>query len=389
MQEMVSNRDTTNLIYILIRYKKFLLIFVSILTLSSIIIAFLLPNQFIAVVNTIPPKTTASTMEGLLGGLSSTLRDIGLTKLAGKTEGMYSFLVILDSRSVKDSIILKYRFDTVYKIPITDFTKLRKAFENNLEISLEPEGNYTISFTDEDPIRAANVANDYVQIANSVAQDIFQKEARYNRKYLEERIQQIDNSLNFVLDSIQKFSRANLVFSPLEQSKAIGQSYIDLKSTTMTQEILYDLFKSKYGENDPITVAQKNILDNVKRKLYEFENKPGFIGNYPLKEFAKVGGDFLRLYSEFETLTKVKSFLVPYLEENKLNENRNFQYLIVLDKALPPDRKSKPKRSLIIAGTFWGSIILGFIIIVVVDSLSNYINQVRKSMSGSENGSPI
>lgn len=386
---MVNNTDNTNLIYIIIRYKKFLLIFVSILTLSSIIIAFILPNQFTAVVNTVPPKTTASTMEGLLGGLSSTLRDIGLTKLAGKTEGMYSFLVILDSRSVKDNIIRKYRFDTVYNIPLTDFTKLRKAFESNLEVSLEPEGNYTISFTDEDPIRAANVANDYVQIANFVAQDIFQKEAQYNRKYLEERIQQIDNSLNLVLDSIQKFSHMKLVFSPLEQSKAIGQSYIDLKSTTMTQEILYDLFKSKYGENDPVTVAQKNILDNVKRKLYEFENKPGFIGNYPLKEFAKVGGDFLRLYAEFETLTKVKSFLIPYLEENKLNENRNFQYLIVLDKAVPPDRKSKPKRSLIIAGTFLGSIILGFLIIVVADSLSNYINQFKKSTSSLENDSPI
>lgn len=386
---MVSNGNTTNLIYLLMKYKKFLLIFVSILTLSSIIIAFLLPNQFTAVVNTIPPKTTASTMEGLLGGLSSTLRDIGLTKLTGKTEGMYSFLVILNSRSVKNSIIRKYRFDTVYNIPLTDFTKLRKAFENNLEISLEPEGNYTISFTDEDPIRAANVANDYVQIANLVAQDIFQKEARYNRRYLEERIQQIDNSLNLVLDSIQKFSRVNLVFSPLEQSKAIGQSYIDLKSTSMSQEILYDLFKSKYGENDPITVAQKNILDNVKRKLYEFENKPGFIGNYPLKEFAKVGGDFLRLYAEFETLTKVKSFLIPYLEENKLNENRNFQYLIVLDKAVPPDRKSKPKRSLIIAGTFLGSIILGIFIIVIVDSLTNYINQFKKSSSNLENDSQL
>ncbi|MGQ9818846.1 MAG: hypothetical protein ACUVQ1_02835 [Candidatus Kapaibacteriales bacterium] len=388
MKEVYFTNDSTNLIYILVRYKKFLAIFVSILTLGSVIIAFLLPDQFTAVVNTVPPKTTASTMESLLGGLSSTLKDIGLTKLTGKTEGIYSFLVILDSRSVKDSIIRKYRFDTVYNISISKFTKLRKAFENNLEISLEPEGNYVISFTDEDPVRAANVANEYVQIANLVAQDIFQKEARYNRRYLEERIQQIDNSLNLVLDSIQKFSRANLMFSPIEQSKAIGQSYIDLKSTAIAQEIVYDMFKSKYGENDPITSAQKNILDNVKRKLYEFENKPGFIGNYSLKEFAKVGGDFLRLYAEFETLTKVKSFLIPYLEENKLNENRSFHYLIVLDKAVPPDRKSKPKRSLIIAGTFLGSLILGFLVVIVFDSLSNYFSQFNKATSGSENDFP-
>lgn len=376
--EYTNKQNSTNLSVLLVKYNKFLFFFVIILTVSSVVIAFLLPNQYTASVNAVPPKTSASTMESLLGGLSSTLRDIGLTKLTGKTEGVYSFLVILDSRSVKDSIIRKYRFDTVYNIPMKDFTKLRKAFEENLEISLEPEGNYTITFTDEDPLRAANVANDYVQIANTVAGNIFQREAQYNRKYLEERIVQIEHSLDLVLDSIQKFAKTNLVFSPLEQSKAIGQSYIELKSTNMTQEILYDLYKSKYGAMDPITLAQKNIVDNLKQKLYDFENKPGFIGNYTLKEFAKVGGDFLRLYAEFETLTKVKSFLIPYLEENKLNENRILQYLIVLDKAVPPDRKSKPKRALIIGGTFFGSMVLGVLLIIIADSLTRFFKQMKK-----------
>lgn len=372
------SENSNNLVLLLFSYRKFMTIFVVVLTTSATIIALLLPNQFTAVVNTVPPKTSASTMESLLGGLSSTLRDIGLTKLTGKTEGVYSFLVILDSRSVKDSLIRKYRFDTVYNISFKNFTKLRKAFEENLEISLEPEGNYTISFTDKDPYRAANVANDYVKIANFVAEDIFRREAQYNRKYLEGRIQSIENSLNLVLDSIQKFSKINLVFSPLEQSKVIGQSYIELKSTKITQEILYNMFKTKYGESDPITLSQKNIVDNLNQKLHDFENKPGYIGNYSLKDFAKIGGDFLRLYAEFETLTKVKSFLLPYLEENKLNENRNFQYLIILDKAVPPDRKSKPKRSLIISGTFLGSIILGSIFIILFDSLSKFLEQQKK-----------
>jgi len=363
-------------IYLLIKNKWIIIGFVLVVTLASVVISLLLPNQYTAKVNTVPPKTSTSSMESLIGGLSSTLKDIGLAKLGGKTDGLYSFLVILDSWTVKDSLINKYRFDTVYNIPKNKMTKLRKKFEENLEITLEPEGNYVIYFTDEDPVRAANVANDYVEISNFVAQKIIQTEASFNRKYLEARIASIDTLVNSLLDSLQKYSGKNLIFSPEEQAKAISTSYIDLKASKISQEILYELYKSRYGENDPLTFSQKNILESLKQKLDEFENKPGYIGNFPLKSLTKVGGEFLRLYAEIETYSKVKSFLLPYLEENRLNEHRQMQYLIVLDKATPPDQKSKPKRSLIVLGSFFGSFILITFFIIVLDAFRRYKREI-------------
>ncbi len=364
---------------ILLKNKWIIFGFVLIVTIASLIISLLLPNQYTAVVNAIPPKTSASTMESLISGLSSTLKDIGLAKLSGKTEGMYSFLVILDSKAVKDSLINKYRFDTVYKIPKSRITKLRKRFEENLEITLEPEGNYLINFTDKDPVRAANVANDYVEISNNVAQKILQTEAGLNRIYLEKRISNIDTLINSILDSLQRFSQINLIFSPEEQTKAISSSYIDLKASKISQEILYELYKSRYGENDPLTFSQRNILESLTQKLSDFENKPGYIGNFPLKSLTKIGGEFLRLYAELETYSKVKSFLLPYLEENRLNEHRQLQYLIVLDKASPPDQKSKPKRSLIVLGSFLGSFILISFFLIILDSISNFTKEAKKN----------
>lgn len=364
---------------ILLKNKWIMFGFVLIVTIASLIISLILPNQYTAVVNAIPPKTSASTMESLISGLSSTLKDIGLAKLSGKTEGMYSFLVILDSKAVKDSLINKYRFDTVYNIPKSRITKLRKRFEENLEITLEPEGNYLINFTDEDPVRAANVANDYVEISNKVAQKILQTEAGLNRIYLEKRISNIDTLINSILDSLQRFSQKNLIFSPEEQARAVSSSYIDLKASKISQEILYELYKSRYGENDPLTFSQRNILESLTQKLSDFENKPGYIGNFPLKSLTKVGGEYLRLYTELETYSKVKSFLLPYLEENRLNEHRQLQYLIVLDKASPPDQKSKPKRSLIVLGSFLGSFILISFFLIVLDSISNFTKEAKKN----------
>lgn len=374
-----KNEDVSKKVFLLLIKNKWVVVtFVLVVTCASIVISLLLPNQYTAKVNAIPPKTSAGSMESLISGLSSTLKDIGLAKLSGKTEGIYSFLVILDSRAVKDSLINKYRFDTVYNIPKSKMTKLRKKFEENLDITLEPEGNYVIYFTDEDPVRAANVANDYVEISNYVAQKIIRTEAAFNRQYLEKRISSIDTLLSSILDSLQKFSQKNLIFSPEEQAKAISSSYVELKANKISQEVLYELYKTRYGENDPLTFTQKNILESLTKKLNELENKPGYVGNFPLKSLTKVGGEYLRLYAELETYTKVKSFLLPYLEENRLNEHRQLQYLIVLDKATPPDQKSKPKRSLIVLGSFFGSFILIVFFLIVVDSISRLSYEVKK-----------
>jgi tyrosine-protein kinase Etk/Wzc len=362
---------------ILLENKWTILVFVLLSTLAGLIISLLIPNKYTASVNAVPPKTSTSTFESVLGSLSSTLKDIGLTKLTGKTEGIYSFLVILDSRAVKDSLIRKYRLDTVYNIPFTKMTKLRKTFESNLEIALEPEGNYVISFTDENPMRAAAVANDYIEISNSIGQQVIRTEASFNREYLEKRINSIDSVISVIIDSLQMYSKEKLIFSPEEQAKAISTSYIELKANKISQEVIYDLYKSRFGENDPVTLTQKNILESLKSKLSDLENKPGFVGNFPLTSLTKVGSEFLRLYAELETYTKVKSILLPLLEENRLNENKQMQFLIVLDKATPPDQKSKPKRSLIVLGAFFGSFILISCFLVFLYSFKNFLSSTK------------
>jgi uncharacterized protein involved in exopolysaccharide biosynthesis len=68
---------------------------------------------------------------------------------------------------------------------------------------------------------------------------------------------------------------------------------------------------------------------------------------------------------------------LPLLEENRLNENKQMQFLIVLDKATPPDQKSKPKRSLIVLGSFFGSFILISCFLVFLYSFKNFLSSTK------------
>ena len=84
--------------------KKWLLI---ILTICSGIIAYgiswTLPNWYASTVTFVPPNNANSMISGMMGNVSSALKDLGLGKM-NKGES-YSYMVVLNSRSLMDTLI--------------------------------------------------------------------------------------------------------------------------------------------------------------------------------------------------------------------------------------------------------------------------------------------
>jgi len=112
-------------------------------------------------------------------------------------------------------------------------------------------------------------------------------------------------------------------------------------------------------------------MDN---KIKEIQTQPGFIGNFSLAEATGTGIEYMRLYSDFETMTKVKAFLLPMIEKIKSDEIKSVQNLLVVDKAIPPDKKDKPKRALILAGGTFGAFVLSIIWVFLI----NYIRELKQ-----------
>lgn len=379
MQEniQISNQkenefDSFKLLAEIIRFKYLILLITLLCTVAMTIYMLYQPNYYVSTANLIPPKSSGSAFEGLMGNLSSTLRNFGLTKIGPKTDGSYSMNILLDNRTVKDSIIKKYKIRELYDMKTAKEDEVRSAFQENLNVTTELDGNYTINIIDTDPVRAAAMVTDYVEICNNIAKNVFQAESKLNRTYLESRIKSTDSVIKSTSSMLETFSRKYQVFMPETQAKSISQALIDIKSEIIKQEINLQLLTNRYGASDQVTTMQRQVLDQLKSKLEEAQSKPGFGGNFAVNDAAGVGLTFMNLYTELETFTKVKAFLLPLLEEQKINENRETRSFIVLDKASIPDKKLKPKRSLFILGAFFGSLILSIGIILIVVSISDF-----------------
>ncbi|OGU16185.1 MAG: hypothetical protein A2X61_12960 [Ignavibacteria bacterium GWB2_35_12] len=382
----IKNFDGVFYIALLIKHKIFILIVTAISCIASVIITLIMPNWYSATVNAVPPKKAiGSLFENAMSNISSTLREFGLTKLKGGQVEGYSYLVLLNSRTVKDSMIQRYNLAKEYEIPDSLHTEILQEFENNIEIEFESEGNYSITVTDKKRNRVADMANTYINITNSLAEKILHTEATKSKEYIENRLNTIDATIKVIADSLQKFSRKTFLFSPMDQASSISSAYADIKAELIQQEIMHELLKNKYGENDPYTQIQKDLIAKIRNKVSEVESKPGFAGNFPLKNATSVGLEYLRLYAEYETFSKVKGFLQPMLEDARLDESRQTMSLVVVDPAVKPDKKSKPKRSIIVLGATFGGFALSILLVLLVNGYYNLKNNYKSFIDNSKN----
>ena len=66
----------------------------------------------------------------------------------------------------------------------------------------------------------------------------------------------------------------------------------------------------------------------------------------PFSLAPELGGKYVRLFREMEIQNKILEFVTPLYEQAKVEEKRETPSVIVLDSALVPERKAKPKASL-------------------------------------------
>ena len=359
------------MVVLLFKHKWYIIMTTIIAAIVSIIYSLSLPNWYSASINVVPPKSAGNILEQAMGGLSSALKEVGLSKLTGgKTGDQYSFSVILNSRTIADSIIKKYKIKESYIEPqdIAEVKEsdVRKMFIANLDVSNETDGNYVITILDKDSSRVDRMVTDYVYYANELAKSIYHSETNFNRKYLETRMQSLDTTLNNLSAEIAIYSKETGLIAPEEQAKSYISAVSDLKVELYKQEMILERLKQKFGEGDQMTIAQKNAITTLKSKLNQAENTPGLVGNFTKNDAAAKGIKYLSKYAQFEALSKLKLILMPMYEEALINEKREIITLSVVDPAVKPDKKSKPKRSLIVAGATLGGTFGSILIILAI-----------------------
>ncbi len=321
----------------LFRWRRFLLINVLLITILAAGISFLIPKTYTATASVLPPKQ--SDLFSSLGGFASSLaRSIpGASKLGfGQRSAGYNYFAILNSRTALEDIVRKFDLISVYEIKDSSMEKAVKQLSHNVAFEEQTDDYITIEVKDREPERAAAIANAFVDVLNRVSAQLGTAEARNNREFIEQRLNQARADLKKAEDDLRAYQEKSKMIITSEQSASLS-GMASLYALRAKKEVELGVLRHSVEQDDPSVRSLALEVSEIDRKL----------SNLP-----EIGVESLRRYRDVLIQQQILEFLVPMYEQAKIDEVKDLPVVLPLDKAIPPERKSSPQRSIIVLVTF-------------------------------------
>jgi uncharacterized protein involved in exopolysaccharide biosynthesis len=333
-----------------------------VVTLLSIVLSLALKNVYTAKASLLPPQKdsgggTAALLASMGGGLAGLVGG-----LSGGSTDLY--LGLLKSRTVTDAVIKRLDLDTELKSKNADDT--RKKLQNLVKFQAGKDGIITISADYKDPVKAALLANTFIDELQKKSLQLNLTKASTERSFLEKRLAVVKLDLKAAEDEMKRFQEKNKTIKADSQAAAAIEGVARLRAEVTTKEVqLAALRNSMTDESTDV----RTLLAGITKLRSQLNSMSGAgesggvipsVGNAP-----SIGVEYVRRLRELKTQEAIFEQLTKQFEMAKISEARDSSSLQVLDEAVPPLRKSKPKRSLIVilstVTAFFCSVFLVFI----------------------------
>ncbi len=329
------------LLSVLVKHKKLVLGFPFVVAVIAAGISLLMPNIYTGTTKIVAPLQNQSAASAMLSQIG------GLAALAGAAVKSSSdiYVGMLRSRSVADNLIQRFSLMKIYD---TEYlSKARKRLEKETVIVAGKDGIITIEVDDEDPKRAADMANAYVDELLKITQVLAVTEAAQRRLFLERQFAQAkENLANAEVSARQALQQGGLVKVD-DQGRTIVEATARLRAQITVKEVQIGAMRTFATDRNPDLQLAQQELESIRRELAKMEGTGGgakSATNGPSDQ----GMDSLRLLRDAKYREVIFEALARQYELAKIDEAKDSAVVQVMDKAIEPDRKSKPFRSLIV-----------------------------------------
>jgi capsule polysaccharide export protein KpsE/RkpR len=346
--------------------------------LASIVVALIIPAHYKSAVRFVPGESSSngggSSMMGLLskaiGGSDSLSSGFGLDAaglLAAKTPGAF-YVEVLKSRTVQDRLINKFDLRARYRK--STYLEARKKLTKFTEIEEDKKsGVITLTVTDYEPKVAAQIANAYVEELNRLAVDLNTSSAHRERQFLEQRLATAKEDLSRASASLSQFTSKNSMVDPQNEGRAVMDAAARLQGGLIASQTELKGLQEIYSD-DNIRVrtlkARMAELQSQIRKLVGHngdavvtDSVDGGSAPYPsMHTLPSLGSHYADLYREAKIQEAVYAFVTQQFEMARIQEAKELPIVRVMDAGVASEKKADPIRSLIVAGSVFGALIL-------------------------------
>lgn len=312
--------------------------------LAMVLSGFITP-MFTSAAKIMPPQQQQSSgmaaMLGQLGGLAGAAGGLG-----GIKNPTDLYVGLLESRTVADNLIMRLKLKERYEKNTMDETRKELA-ANSVIAAGKKDGFITIAASDKDPKFAADLANAYVDELAKLAQSMALTEASQRRLFFEKQLKEARDQLADAEIALRTTQEKTGLIQPDAQVQAIISNAAQVKGAIAAKEVELKAMRTFAAGQNPDLVRTQEELRGLQMQLAKLEkNQASKDGDFmvPTGKIPEAGVEFVRSVRNVKYYETIFELLAKQFELAKMDEAKESSAVQLLDKALPAERKSKPRR---------------------------------------------
>ena len=316
------NQERNALLAFLWKNRKTLIILTTVVFITSVIVSLILTPLYLSTAIVFP---TASSNVSF-----SEQRNVKAGSMDfGEEDQAEQLVQILSSSRIRDKIVSNYDLLNHYEIDLEDENKnfkLNEEYSDHFSFTRTKFGSIRIDVLDKDPILAAKMANEIIDLIDTVKNEMIRERTRPAFEISIRKMKQLEQNKEIVLARIDSLSLRGVVSTVIRSN--LFQALVDSKNAEEKQQIKSQIdVNLKYG----------SLFDALEHKRNEM-------------------------------IINIETFKVAF-EQAESDANAKFNHKFVVEKALVADKKEKPKRMIIVLVATLGGLLLGIFFLLVRDKI--------------------
>jgi len=335
----------------------------------SVLLAFVLPKRYDSTTRLMPPDQQSGSGLAMLAAMAGR-GGFGIGSLAGDLLGMQNsgalFVDILQGRTVQDRIVDRFQLRKVYDLKYG--IDARKRLANNTEIAMDRKsGIITIKVTDRDPHRAAQIAQAYVEELDRIVAEVSTSAARRERIFIEDRLKTVKQDLDRASQDFSQYASQNATLDISAQGKAMVEAAAKLQGELIAAQSELEGLEQIYTANNVRVRSLRARIEELQKQLQKLGGNSastdtgatsttaaaGVDGSNPaafpsIRQLPLLGVHWADLYRQTKIEETVYELLTQQFELAKIQEAKEIPVVKVVDAADVPERRTSPKRKLIV-----------------------------------------
>lgn len=355
-----------DLLIVLARHKKLLLGLPLLFAALALAYGLLATPIFEAKTSILPPQqqqSSASAMLAQLGGLAG-----------GAALGMKSpndiYIAMMQSRRLEEKLVQRFKLQTVYEAKTMGGALL--ALEGNSKISTGKDGLISIAVEDKDPKLAAAIANAYVEELRALSKVLAVTEAAQRRQFFEGQLVSAKKELANAEVALKQTQEKTGVLQLDAQGKVAIEALASLRAKVSAKQVQINAMKNFATANNPELQRAQAELDSLQSQLVDL-SKGGEENEDVLLAKSKapgIGLDYIRKMRDVKYQETLFELMSKQYEMAKLDEAKDGANIQVLDSAIAPENKAKPKRAILILISLFAGIFIAVLASFILEAFN-------------------